>query len=112
MGNRSLRLMLGASAILAAAIVLRPAPLAAAGEGETLFKAKCAACHGPDGAGQTAVGKSMKIKDLRSDEVQKESDAALTDVIMNGKNKMPAQKTLKPEQVKDLVGYIRDLGKK
>ena len=39
-----------------------------------IFKAKCASCHGPDGAGATAVGKAMKVRDLRSAEVQKQSD--------------------------------------
>ncbi|MBI2816284.1 MAG: cytochrome c [Acidobacteria bacterium] len=114
MGNRSLRSMLGASAILAVlTFVLQGSPLAAAGEGEALFKTKCAACHGPDGAGQTPVGKNMKIRDLRSDEVQKQSDTELSELIAKGKNKMPPfEKSLKPDQIKDLVAHIRDLGKK
>ena len=36
-----------------------------AADGAAVFKAKCATCHGPDGAGQTSIGKSMKIKDLK-----------------------------------------------
>ncbi len=112
--NSVMRLVLGLSAIFAVLIfVLRGSPVAAAGEGETLFKAKCAACHGPDGAGQTTIGKSMKIRDLRSEEVQKQSDADLSGIVGKGKNKMPAfEKTLKPEQISDLVAHIRGLGKK
>ena len=33
---------------------------------ETTFKSSCAMCHGADGSGDTAVGKSMKIPDLHS----------------------------------------------
>lgn len=77
------------------------------------FKAKCSACHGADAKGDTPVGKKMGIKDLASPEVQKMSDGELTAVIADGKNKMPSyKKSLKPEQIKDLVGYVRSLAKK
>jgi mono/diheme cytochrome c family protein len=54
----------------------------------------------------------MKVKDFASEEVQKMSDADLTDAIAKGKGKMPAYKTLTPDQVKDLVAYVRAFGKK
>jgi mono/diheme cytochrome c family protein len=79
---------------------------------EATYKAKCATCHGPDGKGETATGKAMKVKDFASEEVQKMSDADLTDAIAKGKGKMPAYKTLTPDQVKDLVAYVRAFGKK
>jgi mono/diheme cytochrome c family protein len=79
---------------------------------EATYKAKCAACHGPDGKGETATGKMMKVKDFASEEVQKMSDADLTTTISSGKGKMPPFKTLTAEQVKDLVAYIRAFGKK
>ncbi len=78
-----------------------------------LYKAKCAGCHGPDGAGSTAVGKALKVRDFHDPDVQKESDADLATVIGMGKNKMPGYaKTLKPEEIKGLVAYVRELGKK
>lgn len=81
--------------------------------GAALYKAKCAACHGADGKGETAMGKANKLRDLGSPDVQKLSDEELSGIITNGKNKMPAYgKSLKPEQVKDLVAFIRSLGKK
>jgi mono/diheme cytochrome c family protein len=98
-------------AILAAAVFLGPVAKADDSGGST-YKAKCAACHGPDGKGETATGKSMKVKDLASDEVQKLSDADLSAAITNGKGKMPAYKTLTPEQVKSLVAYTRSFAKK
>ena len=76
-----------------------------------LFKSKCAMCHGADGTG-SPTGKKMGARDFTAAEVQKMSDAELTDVITNGKNKMPkyADK-LKPEDVKGLVAHIRTLKK-
>jgi cytochrome c6 len=75
-----------------------------------LFKSKCAGCHGADGTG-TPMGKKMGAHDFTSDEVQKMSDAELTDIITNGKNKMPKYSSLKPEEIKGLVAYIRTLKK-
>jgi mono/diheme cytochrome c family protein len=79
---------------------------------EATYKAKCASCHGPDGKGETATGKMMKVKDFSSAEVQQMSDADLTAAITSGKGKMPAYKTLSADQVKDLVAHIRAFGKK
>jgi mono/diheme cytochrome c family protein len=80
--------------------------------GEALYKTKCAACHGPDGKGETAIGKANKLRDLASPDVQKQSDEELSGTISAGKSKMPAYgKSLKPEQIKDLVTYIRTFKK-
>jgi len=81
--------------------------------GETLFKTKCAACHGPDGKGEVPMGKKLGARNLSSTEVQTQSDPQLTDVLTKGKNKMPAYAgKLTKEQIADLVAYIRVLGKK
>jgi mono/diheme cytochrome c family protein len=82
-------------------------------DGESIYKAKCAVCHGADGSGNTGMGKAMKLRDLRSDDVQKQTDAQLTDVTANGKGKMPAYKgKLTDDEIKQVVGFIRDLAKK
>jgi mono/diheme cytochrome c family protein len=58
------------------------------------------------------VGKSLKVRDLRSDEVQKQSDDELTTVIADGRGKMPGYKSsLDAAQIKDVVAYIRSLAK-
>ena len=58
-------------------------------------------------------GKALGAKDLASSEVQKKSDAELTEVITKGKGKMPAfGAKLKPEEIKQLVAYIRAIPKK
>jgi mono/diheme cytochrome c family protein len=77
------------------------------------YKAKCANCHGADGSGGTAAGKSLKARDLRSAEVQGQSDAQLFAVISKGKGKMPAfEKTLGADTCKALVAHIRKLAGK
>lgn len=78
--------------------------------GADTFKAKCAMCHGADGKGDTSMGKSMKLRDLGSADVQSQSDADLTGIITNGKGKMPKYDgKLTADQVKDVVKYIRTL---
>lgn len=77
------------------------------------YKAKCAGCHGADGKGSTGAGKALGAHDFSSPDVQKESDADLTQIITTGKNKMPPYgKTLSAAEIKDLVAYIRGFAKK
>jgi mono/diheme cytochrome c family protein len=78
-----------------------------------LFKTNCALCHSDDGSGNSPSGKALQAKDLRSDEVQKQSDAALNEVITKGKGKMTAfGAKIKPDDVTKLVAYVRTLAKK
>ena len=91
---------------------LASTPAKADNTAEATYKAKCQMCHGPDGKGETPTGKAMKAKDFASEDVQKVSDADLSAAISAGKGKMPAFKTLTPEQVKDLVAYVRAFAKK
>ena len=94
------------------ALLFLPA-VSALADAEATYKAKCAGCHGPDGVGSTPAGKAMKVRDFHAPEVQKETDAELTDIITNGKNKMPKYSDkLKDSEIKDLVSYVRMLGKK
>ena len=87
--------------------------VAVADDMATTYKAKCAMCHGADGKAATPAGKSMGAHDFASDEVRKQSDAELEQIIVKGKGKMPAYGTkLKPAEIKDLVAYVRELGKK
>lgn len=103
--NRAV-LMIAASSFLIAA--------PAFGQGAaSLFKSRCAGCHGAEGKGDTGIGKSMHLRPLGSADVQKQSDAELTSWITDGKGAMPAYKDkLSGAQIKDLVGYIRELAKK
>lgn len=71
------------------------------------FKSKCAACHGQDGAGST-LGKRLHAPDLRSKDVQSQTDDALVQVITKGKDNMPAfGNRLDNDQIQKLVAYVR-----
>jgi len=96
-----------ASTLLVGTCLVSSGARADVAAGEATYKAKCAACHGADGKGKEA----MKTRDLASADVQNQSDADLSGIITNGKGKMPAYKTLPPDQVKDLVAFIRSLKK-
>lgn len=91
-----------------------PSALRAQSDADKTYKANCVLCHSADGTGSSPTGKAMHAKDLRSEEVQKQSDAALTEVITKGRGKMPAfGPKVKPDDVAKLVAYIRALpGKK
>jgi mono/diheme cytochrome c family protein len=85
-------------------------PVFAASPDPALYKSKCASCHGADGSGQTPVGKSMKVRDLRSAAVQKQTDLELTKIIAGGKGKMPAfGKQFSTAQIEGLIAHIRTL---
>jgi mono/diheme cytochrome c family protein len=78
------------------------------------YKAHCSACHGINGVGDTMIGKNLKLRPLGSDEVQKQSDEVLTEIISKGKgkNRMPSfERKLSKDQIADLVTYIRSLKK-
>ena len=85
---------------------------ALAENGAEIYKKKCAACHGASGAGDTMIGKNLKIHSLRSREAQDRSDEDLFNIIAKGRNKMPAfDRKLSREQIHDLVWHIRALVK-
>lgn len=78
-----------------------------------VYKSKCAMCHGADGAGQTPMGKNLKLRDLRSAEVQKLTDKELIAIITAGKGKMPAYKgKLSDTDIAAQVEHIRKMAKK
>jgi len=87
---------------------------------ERLWKAKCASCHGADGAGATDQGAKMGIADYSKAAWQKaHPDAELKTAITAGvhtqkagkKQEMDGYPDLSPAQVDALVAYIRTLAK-
>jgi cytochrome c6 len=76
-----------------------------------LYKTKCASCHGADGTG-SAMGKKMGAHDFTAAGVQGMSDEDLIAVTTTGKAKMPGYgKSMKADDIKGLVAYIRTLKK-
>jgi mono/diheme cytochrome c family protein len=84
-------------------------------EGDKLFGAECAACHGLDGRKPTDAGRWMypRAADLTSPEVQQYSDRELFWIIKNGirLSGMPAfARVESDEHIWNLTHYIRTLG--
>ena len=92
--------------IAVALFILIPS-LSWADDGATLYKTKCAACHGVDAAGKPAA----KIPSLISDDAKKLSDADLSKAITEKPKHAGVAKSLTPDQVKMVIGYIRSVQK-
>jgi mono/diheme cytochrome c family protein len=75
----------------------------------------CAMCHGDSGNGKGDLAADMKLQladfsDPKS--LQGKTDGELFYVIKNGKGQMPAEGTrAKPDQIWNMVNYIRSLAK-
>ncbi len=78
-----------------------------ADDGASLYKAKCAVCHGADAAGKPAA----KIPSLVSDNAKKMSDDDLVKAVTEKARHPAGVKNLPPDQVKMIVSYIRTLQK-
>ena len=113
MNVRRILLSMVAAFVIAAALAFLLLPATSAEEaGEKTYKAKCVSCHAADGTG-SPIGKKLGAHDFHSPEVQKMTDAELTEVIVKGKNKMPGyEKGLKADEIKSLVAYVRALSTK
>jgi cytochrome c6 len=99
--------------VLAALLPIAASTAFAASDGAAVYKTKCASCHGADGSGQTAMGKSLKLRDLGSADVQKQTDKELYSLTSDGKGKMPAYKgKLTEADINALVAHMRTMAKK
>ena len=79
----------------------------------------CAKCHGPDGKGDTKMGKKLGIKDYSDPKVQEKfkDDEAIKAIKEGVKEKgtdktlMKAAEGLTDAEIKDLVAFVRKLKK-
>ena len=100
-------------------LTLAGAALAAyAADASANWTEHCAKCHGPDGKGQTKMGKKLGLRDLADAKVQakftdadalKAMKSGLTDD--KGKTTMKAAEGLSEEEMKALVPFVRALQK-
>jgi mono/diheme cytochrome c family protein len=103
----------GLIALLPLLVIAFPHFAAAQSDGQKLFDTNCAKCHGPDGTGNTVVGKAVGAKDLGSAESKKLTDAEVHTQIEQGKNNMPPfGGTLNKAQIDSLIPIVRAFGKK
>src|ERR1043166_771794 len=92
--------------------------IAFAGDAKALYERDCAKCHGPDGKGETKMGKKLGAKDYTDAKVQAglKDDAAFKAIKEGFKDKdgkvlmKPAEGT-SDEDMKALVAYMRSFKK-
>ena len=85
-----------------------------------IWKEECASCHGLDGKGQTKAGKRAGVKDFTDPEYQKSwTDEEALKVVSTAtkdgkqlKNKKPWGEKLTQPELKQMVLYVRQFGKK
>ena len=89
------------------------AAAAAPASAQDVYLDKCSVCHAQDGSGNTAKGRKLKVKNARSPEVQKLSEAEMIEIVAKGKGKdMDGfEKELGSDMVKQVVSYYRSLAK-
>jgi mono/diheme cytochrome c family protein len=73
--------------------------------GRTLFETQCKACHGPKGLGDGAI----PAANLVSEATQSQSDGAIFWKLQQGRGQMPSFAALPPEQLWEIILYIRSL---
>ena len=77
------------------------------------WEKSCAKCHGPDGKGDTKMGKKLEIKDFTDAKYQASlKDDTMLKAIKEGvkdgdKTRMKATEGLSDEEMKALVTYVR-----
>lgn len=81
-----------------------------------LFEQRCGACHGKSGRGDGPAAAALQPKpaDFSDPKFQAgRTDAQLREMVASGKGLMPGfGKTLKPEEIEDLIKYMRSLARK
>jgi mono/diheme cytochrome c family protein len=80
--------------------------------GEAIYKAHCQSCHGATGTPNPGIAKILGVKAASDPSVKSLSEAQMAAAVKNGKGKMKPVAGLSDAQVKEVVAYFRELGKK
>src|SRR5690349_6601483 len=107
----TVRLLIAAALLVLVAPACRTKRTTPVARGEGIFLRSCAGCHGPDARGTHPPGFVTPPRDLTDPTLQERlSDAAIEETIHYGKGQMPPfGAALTPEDLKDLVAYVRTL---
>lgn len=91
-----------------------PASRGDAAKGSAVYTRACQKCHGADGSGVAAIGKALKVelKPLGGAEVQKKTDEQIKKDVTTGTGKMQKVAGLSPDDVANVIAYVRTLAKK
>ena len=100
-------------AVISVALLIVGAVSVRAADAKENWDKNCAKCHGPDGKGDTKMGKKLEIKDFTDAKYQASlKDDAMLKAIKDGvkdgeKVRMKAAEGLSDEEMKALVTYVR-----
>jgi cytochrome c6 len=103
--------------LLAAVCAVVGSVSARAADAKENWDKTCAKCHGPDGKGETKMGKKLDIKNLTDAKVQSSmTDEQVFKVIKQGvkegdKTKMKPAEGLSDADIKALVAQVRSFKK-
>jgi cytochrome c553 len=103
--------------LIAAAALTAVVVTASAADVKENWEKNCAKCHGPDGKGDTKMGKKLEIKDFTDAKYQasmKDEDMlkAIKEGVKDGeKVRMKAAEGLSDDEMKALVTYVRGFKK-
>jgi mono/diheme cytochrome c family protein len=105
--------MLSRLAFLAALFALATSAAAGEPDGAALYQTKCASCHGPDGRGDTPVGKALKIRSLLEPRwAADDAPAAIAKLVREGAPGMPAMASkLSAAEIEAVAKATRDLAR-
>jgi cytochrome c6 len=99
--------------VISVALLIAGAVSVRAADAKENWDKNCAKCHGPDGKGDTKMGKKIEIKDFTDAKYQASlKDDAMLKAIKDGvkdgeKVRMKAAEGLSDEEMKALVTYVR-----
>lgn len=104
-------ILIGVAALMTATLS------ASAADAKENWEKSCAKCHGPDGKGDTKMGKKVEVKDFTDAKTQtsfKDEDLAkaIKEGVKDGdKTRMKAAEGVSDDDVKALVAYVRGFKK-
>ncbi len=105
--------------ILSVAVLAAGALSAVAADGKALYEKQCAKCHGPDGKGETKMGKKQGAKDYTSAKVQDDlKDEDAIKAVKKGYKDKEGKEVMKPAEdlsdsdVKAVIAHMRTFKKK
>jgi mono/diheme cytochrome c family protein len=94
---------------------VKPTPTSLA-SGKKQYSSDCAMCHGKEGGGDgdLAADMHLKLRDYRDPAaLEKLTDGEIYTIINTGKGQMTGEEgRMKPDQIWDVVNYLRSLAKK
>lgn len=80
-------------------------------KGKAAYGESCRSCHGANGEGNQAMARRQKvtIRDLKSPDVQKQTDDVWRDQIVRGVGKMNPTEDVTPADVTNIIAFMRSL---